>query len=52
MVSLAGKEFKLKKAIMSHNLANIIRFIRNYRYYRRSGRNPKMSWHLASMTLP
>jgi hypothetical protein len=41
-----------KEVNMSRKLANITRFIGNYRYYRRNGFNSRTAWHLASMTLP
>jgi len=37
---------------MLRKLADIVRFIGNYRYYRRNGSNFRTAWHLASMTLP
>jgi hypothetical protein len=33
-------------------LVNFVRFIENFRYYRRSGRDIRTAWHLAGMTLP
>jgi hypothetical protein len=41
-----------KGAIMFRKVADLARFIENYRYYRRSGRDPKEAWHLAGLTLP
>jgi hypothetical protein len=37
---------------MIRRLAGLARFIGNYRYFRRNGRDPKEAWYLASMTLP
>jgi hypothetical protein len=37
---------------MFRRLIDFSRFIENYRYYRRNGRDYKTAWHLASMTLP
>jgi hypothetical protein len=37
---------------MSRTFANFIRFIGNFRYYLRNGRDYKTAWHLAGMTLP
>lgn len=37
---------------MSRTFSNLIRFIENFNYYRRSGRDIKTAWQLASMTLP
>jgi len=39
-------------AIMSRKLADLFRFIGNYRYYRRSGYGFKAAWIVATMTLP
>jgi hypothetical protein len=43
---------ELKGGIMSRSFANFVRFIENYRYFRRNGRDPKEAWHLAGLTLP
>jgi hypothetical protein len=37
---------------MSRAFSNLIRFIENFHYYRKSGRDLKTAWHLAGMTLP
>lgn len=37
---------------MYRMLVNFVRFIENFRYYRRNGRDIKTAWHLAGMTLP
>ena len=37
---------------MPRRFANFVRFIGNYRYYRRNGFNFRTAWHLAEMTLP
>jgi len=37
---------------MSRAFSNLARFIKNYLYFRRNGRDIKTAWHLASMTLP
>jgi len=37
---------------MFRKVADLARFIENYRYYRRNGRDPKEAWHLAGLTLP
>jgi hypothetical protein len=37
---------------MYRTFSNLARFIANFRYYRRNGRDLKTAWHLASMTLP
>lgn len=33
-------------------LSNVLRFMSDYRYYRRVGHFPSAAWHLASKTLP
>jgi hypothetical protein len=37
---------------MLRALAKFIRFIDNYRYYRRQGFNFSEAWNLANLTLP
>jgi hypothetical protein len=37
---------------MSRTFSNLIRFIGNFRYYRRNGCDIRSAWHLASITLP
>ncbi len=46
------KKPKQKGAIMSRKLAELLRFIENYRYYRQSGYSFKAAWIFAAMTLP
>ena len=41
-----------KGAIMSRKLAEISRFIGNFRYYRQSGYSFKAAWFYATLTLP
>lgn len=35
-----------------HTLSKVLRFMNDYRYYRRVGHFPTVAWHLASKTLP
>ncbi len=42
----------MSRAFVSRVLSDFIRFIDNYRYYRRNGFRSKAAWHLAKMTLP
>lgn len=37
---------------MYRSYSNFIRFIGNYRYFRRNGRDFRTAWRLAGMTLP
>jgi len=43
---------KNRKCPMSRSFSNLVRFIGNFRYYRRNGCDIKTAWHLAEMTLP
>jgi hypothetical protein len=37
---------------MLRTFSNFVRFIGNFRYYRRNGHDFRAAWHLAGMTLP
>lgn len=37
---------------MSRTYSSFIRFIANYLYFRRNGRNFRTAWRLVGMTLP
>jgi hypothetical protein len=41
-----------KEVCMTRSISNLVRFIGNFRYYRRNGNDIKTAWHLAGMTLP
>jgi hypothetical protein len=41
-----------KEVSMSRTFTNLVRFIGNFRYYLRNGRDIRSAWQLASMTLP
>ena len=38
--------------LVSRTLARLVRFIGDYRLYRRKGFNPKVAWHLANTPDP
>ena len=47
-----GANINFQGAIMLRTLANFLRFIENYRYYRQQGIHPNDAWSLAKKTLP